>query len=77
MDEQSLGLSPKLIRQLMGHLQVLNREFGKTILIVEQKIREVLEICDYVYAIKMGPIAYSGPPKDLKIDTDKLRQIFL
>jgi ABC-type branched-subunit amino acid transport system ATPase component len=62
---------------MMAHLQLLNREFGKTILIVEQKVREVLEICNHVYAIKLGRIAWSGLPDDLKKDTDKLRQLFL
>lgn len=77
MDEPSLGLSPKLVSQMMNHLQKINREFGKTILIVEQKVRDVLEICDHVYSIKLGRIAYSGSPENLKNDTDKLRQLFL
>jgi ABC-type branched-subunit amino acid transport system ATPase component len=53
-----------------SHLQLLNQEFAKTILIVEQKVREVLEICDHVYAIKLGRIVYSGPPGN----TEKYRQ---
>ena len=77
MDEPSLGLSPKLVSQMMNHLQKINQEFGKTILIVEQKVRDVLEIADHVYSIKLGSIAFSGPPEQLKNDTDKLRQLFL
>jgi ABC-type branched-subunit amino acid transport system ATPase component len=77
MDEPSLGLSPKLVSQMMAHLQLLNRKFGKTILIVEQKVREVLEICNHVYAIKLGRIAYSGAPDTLKDDILKLRDLFL
>lgn len=77
MDEPSMGLSPKLVSQMMNHLQKINREFGKTILIVEQKVRDVLAICDHVYSIKLGRIAYSGPPENLKNDTDKLQQLFL
>ena len=77
MDEPSLGLSPKLVGQMMNHLQKINLEFGKTILIVEQKVRDVLEIADHVYSIKLGRIAYSGSPENLKNDTDKLRQLFL
>lgn len=77
MDEPSLGLSPNLVIHMMNHLQKINREFGKTILIVEQKVREVLEICDHVYSIKLGRIAYSGPPEPLKIDTRKMKELFL
>lgn len=62
MDEPSLGLSPRLTKHMMTHIQQINQEFGKTILIVEQKVREVLKISDHVYAIKLGRIAYSAPP---------------
>ena len=59
-------------------LSIINiNKFGKTILIVEQKVRDVLEIADHVYSIKLGRIAYSGSPENLKNDTDKLRQLFL
>jgi len=77
MDEPSLGLSPKLVSQMMKHLQKINREFGKTILIVEQKVREVLEIADHVYSIKLGRIAYSGASLPLKTDTNLLKNLFL
>jgi ABC-type branched-subunit amino acid transport system ATPase component len=77
MDEPSLGLSPKLVSQMMNHLRKINREFGKTILIVEQKVRDVLEICDHVYSIKLGRITYSGPPEPLKSDTGKMKELFL
>jgi len=77
MDEPSLGLSPKLVDQMMNYLQKINREFGKTILIVEQKVWSVLEICDYVYSIKLGQISYSGLPGPLKAETKKLTELFL
>ena len=57
--------------------QKINREFGKTILIVEQKVHEVLEVCHHVYLIKLGSIVYSGPPEPLKTDTEKMKELFL
>jgi len=40
-------------------LSIINiNKFGKTILIVEQKVREVLEVCHHVYS-RLGKIAYS------------------
>jgi len=55
---------------------------------VEQKVREVLEVChhvysiklgkiDHVYSIKLGKIAYSGKPEIIKNDKEKLRELFL
>ena len=77
MDEPSLGLSPKLVKYMMGHIQKINRESGVTILIVEQKVREVLEICHNIYSIKLGKIAFEGTSEELKEDKAKLKQLFL
>ena len=77
MDEPSLGLSPKFVTFMMGHIREINHEFGVTVLIVEQKVREVLEICHHIYSIKLGKIAYSGTPEILKTDKQKLRELFL
>ena len=77
MDEPSLGLSPKLVTFMMGHIRKINHEFGVTVLIVEQKVHEVLEICHHIYSIKLGKIAYSGTPELLKSDRQKLKELFL
>jgi len=77
MDEPSLGLSPKPVTFMMNHIRKINHEFGMTVLIVEQKAREVLEVCLYVYSVKLGKIAYSGKPEIIKNDKEKLRELFL
>jgi len=77
MDEPSLGLSPKLVTFMMRHIQKINHEFGVTVLIVEQKVRKVLEISDQVYSIKLGKIAFSGASEELKDDKAKLKKLFL
>jgi len=77
MDEPSLGLSPKLVTFMMNHIRKINNELGVTVLIVEQKVREVLEVCHHVYSIKLGEIAYSGKPEIIKNDKEKLRELFL
>lgn len=61
----------------MGHIREINHEFGVTVLIVEQKVRKVLEISHSVYSIKLGKVAFAGASEDLKKDKDKLRQLFL
>jgi len=45
--------------------------------IVEQKVREVLEICNRVYSIKLGRIAFEGLPEELKGDKERLKDLFL
>ena len=55
----------------------VSREAGVAILIVEQKVREVLNISNRVYSMKLGRIAFSGEPETLQDNTEKLRELFL
>ena len=59
------------------NLSEINTKTGVTILIVEQKVREVLDICKRVYSMKLGKVAFEGSPDDLKHDKAKLKQLFL
>lgn len=77
LDEPSLGLSPKLMGVVFDKIIEINRDNGVTILIVEQKVRKVLEICGRVYSIKLGKIAFEGPSEELKGDKGKLKELFL
>jgi branched-chain amino acid transport system ATP-binding protein len=77
LDEPSLGLSPNLVRTVFEKITEINRESGVSILIVEQKVREVLEICSRVYSMKLGKVAFEGSPDDLKHDKVKLKDLFL
>jgi branched-chain amino acid transport system ATP-binding protein len=77
LDEPSLGLAPSLIKSVFVKITEINRKDKTTILIVEQKVREVLDICHKVYSLKMGKVAFEGKPDELKGDLNKLRELFL
>ena len=76
LDEPSLGLSPGLISDAFEQVQQVNSEKGTSILIVEQKVRQVLKICDRVYGIKLGKVAFDGEPEEL-MEHRELRNVFL
>jgi branched-chain amino acid transport system ATP-binding protein len=77
LDEPSLGLAPNLVGTVFRKVSEINRESGVSILIVEQKVREVLEICSRVYAMKLGKVVFEGLPDELKHDKAKLKTLFL
>ena len=77
LDEPSLGLSPNVMKSVFSKICQINRESGTAILIVEQKVRRVLEICHRVYSIKLGKIAFAGRPEELLDNPDRLKQLFL
>ena len=75
LDEPSLGLAPRILSQAFGLIQQINVEFNVAVLIVEQKVCEVLKIAQYVYVLRNGKVSFSGNP-ELFNDT-KLRQVYL
>lgn len=77
LDEPSLGLSSGLVKRTLQKIKEINTKHGVTVLLVEQKVREVLDICNRVYSMKLGKIAFEGPPEVLKQDKAKLKQLFL
>ena len=56
MDEPSLGLSPRLTKEIFEIVVRINRERGTTILLVEQNAHMALKIADYGYVLEVGRI---------------------
>lgn len=77
LDEPSLGLSPSVMKGVFEKIREVNRKNGVSLLIVEQKVREVLAICDRVYSLKLGKVAFEGTPAELMADPATIRNLFL
>jgi branched-chain amino acid transport system ATP-binding protein len=76
LDEPSLGLAPPLVSQALGRIHQISKDAGMTVVIVEQKVREVLKISQRVYVLRTGLISFSGPADALGDDA-KLREVYL
>ena len=63
-DEPTLGLAPLVISQVLDVFREL-RDLGTTILLVEEKIRDVLSVADRVAFIELGHIVWSGERANL------------
>jgi branched-chain amino acid transport system ATP-binding protein len=72
MDEPSMGLAPIIVRNIFKVVQKL-REQGKTILIVEQNAKAVLEIADRGYVMETGSLIIEGRADDLLENNDVKR----
>jgi len=75
MDEPSLGLAPRLVDEVLDTVRKLKQE-GMTILLVEQNVREALEIADRGYVLQTGRIVLEGTGEEL-IKSDMVRKAFL
>ena len=56
LDEPSLGLSPKLVKDIFEIIVRINRERGVTILLVEQNANMALQTADFGYVLEVGRI---------------------
>ena len=60
LDEPSLGLAPRLVREIFRVLGDLRRR-GLSILLVEQNVRAAMQVSDYGYVLEMGELVAEGP----------------
>lgn len=77
LDEPSMGLAPNLVKDAFQKLVEINDKRKITMLIVEQKVNEILNISDRVYSIKLGRVAFEGRSEELKGNKKKLNELFL
>jgi branched-chain amino acid transport system ATP-binding protein len=76
MDEPSLGLSPKLTKEIFHIVVRINRERGVTILLVEQNAHMALKIADYGYVLEVGRIVMEDTGARLA-EKDDIREFYL
>ncbi len=75
IDEPSIGLSPKLVQEVMSLLRHL-ADGGTTILMVEQNVRTALKFSNRALVLEMGRLALDRPASELLDDPD-LNRLFL
>ncbi len=75
IDEPSLGLQPSLRHEVFSIIKQISEQ-GKTILLVEQNIPQILELSDKIYVVEEGKISFEGS-KDEAIGNEHLKEIFL
>jgi len=67
LDEPSLGLAPKLVKEVFDIIQNIHAE-GTTILLIEQNAIAALEVAAYGYVLQTGQISMEGKGNDLLKD---------
>jgi branched-chain amino acid transport system ATP-binding protein len=76
LDEPSLGLSPKLVRDIFDIIVRINHEQGVTILLVEQNANMALHIADYGYVLEVGRIVMEDTCARL-LEKDDIKEFYL
>ena len=76
LDEPSMGLAPTVADLIFDRIAALHQEDGVTLLLVEQRVAEALESCDYGYVLETGRVVLEGSHRTLLAD-DRVRRAYL
>src|SRR5205823_13284 len=76
VDELSLGLSPKIVGQLLEMVRRIN-EGGTAVVLVEQSVNIALTLVQHAYFMEKGEIRFDGRAPDLLERPDLVRSVFL
>ncbi|WP_063580710.1 ABC transporter ATP-binding protein [Achromobacter ruhlandii] len=67
LDEPSLGLAPRIVREVFRIVEQL-RGMGVSILLIEQNARAALQVADYAYVLETGAVTLEGPAAQVAED---------
>jgi branched-chain amino acid transport system ATP-binding protein len=76
LDEPSMGLAPAVVDTIFDRVQHIHRNQGLTVLLVEQRAAEALELCDHGYVLETGHIVLEGAHKTL-ISNERVKRAYL
>jgi len=74
-DEPSLGLSPLFVSEVFGIVRGL-KTVGLSILLVEQNVRQTLDVADYGYVLVQGHVVAEGDAESLKQNVELHKAYF-
>tara|TARA_R110002072_G_scaffold252623_1_gene411438 strand:- start:339 stop:1112 length:774 start_codon:yes stop_codon:yes gene_type:complete len=76
LDEPSLGLSPRLVKEIFAIIKRLNVEQGMTMLLVEQNANIALHTADFGYVLEVGRIVMEDTTENL-LQKEDIREFYL
>jgi branched-chain amino acid transport system ATP-binding protein len=76
LDEPSLGLAPKLVKEIFDIIVRINRERAVTVLLVEQNANLALHVADYGYVLEVGRIVMEDTCARLR-EKDDIKEFYL
>ncbi len=67
LDEPSMGLSPRIVKEMFGLVRLLNEQ-GVTILLIEQNVHQALQMADRAFVMQTGRVIMQGAGPELLAD---------
>jgi branched-chain amino acid transport system ATP-binding protein len=65
LDEPTLGLSPRMVKEIFEQVQHIHKTFKTSILVVEHNIKSLSNLVDRIYVLEQGQVIAHGSPQEL------------
>jgi branched-chain amino acid transport system ATP-binding protein len=68
LDEPTAGMNPEELVQIMEIIRRVHGEFGLSILLIEHRLKVVMELCDRIQTLNFGVVIAEGTPEEIQND---------
>ena len=68
LDEPTAGMNPEELVQIMEIVRKVHRELGLAILLIEHRIKFVMELCHRIQTLNFGELIAEGTPEEIRND---------
>ena len=66
LDEPTAGMTPEELTQMIGIIRKIHREFHVAILLIEHRLKFVMELCQRIQTLVFGEVIAEGTPDEIK-----------
>ena len=66
LDEPTAGMNPEELVQIMEIIRRVHGEFGLSILLIEHRMKVVMELCEIIQTLDFGAIIAEGTPEEIQ-----------
>ena len=70
LDEPTAGMTPEELVQMIGIIRKLHQEFKVAILLIEHRLKFVMELCERIQTLVFGEVIAEGTPEEIKNNPD-------
>ena len=68
LDEPTAGMNSEELEQMMQIIRHIHKELGMAILLIEHRMRVVMELCEVIQTLVFGEVIAEGTPEDIRND---------
>lgn len=66
LDEPTAGMNPEEMVQMMDIIRQINQEYGLAILLIEHRMRVVMDLCETIQTLVFGEVIFEGTPEETR-----------